>query len=157
MSDYEKRDRDMWDKLHAGRRRTSMDEQDVPKPLADLDVDPSQTNIFSDAPLVRNSDREYAQGAAGSISLKRGKIQAAVINAFRQGGDMTAHQAERLPEFEHYRSSTIRKRISELLGVGILEYVEGATEATYHLVEERIENPLPRVQPERCPTCQRPL
>ena len=113
----------------------------------------TQTRLDFDAPLVRNTDREYANDAAALIAPKRGKIQQAVIDAFRDNGDMTAHTAERLAAFNEYRSSTIRKRISELLGIGILEYVEGAKEATYRLIEERVHNPLPRPVPERCPTC----
>ena len=137
--------------------RTYIDEFDVPPPSKEEVTDPTQTTFFLEAPLVRNSDREWAVEAAESVAPKRGKIQQAVIDVFRRYGDMTAHRAERLEEFEGYRSSTIRKRISELLGVGVLEYVEGEAEATYHLVEHRIDNPLPRVHVERCPVCQRPV
>ena len=138
--------------------RTYLSEADVPPPKApEVAVDPAQVSLFSDAPLVRNSDREWAVKAAENVAPKRGKIQLAVIDVFRRYGDMTAHRAERLEEFESYRSSTIRKRISELLGVGVLEYVEGEGEATYHLVEERINDPLPRVLIERCPCCQQPV
>ena len=158
MSDnYEKRDRDMWDLLHARRRQTAMDEQDIPKPLADEEYDPNQTNIFSDPPLVRNSDRGYARQAADTIAPQLGKIQREVIEAYRQYGDMSSKTAEALPCFQSYGRSTIQKRISELKAVGILEYVEGAKEAVYRLVEGRVDNPLPRVQHERCPTCQRPF
>ena len=115
---------------------TYLDELDVAPPAKEEVTDPTQTTLFSDAPLVRNSDREWAVEAAESVAPKRGKIQQAVIDVFRRYGDMTAHRAERLEEFEGYRSSTIRKRISELLGVGVLEYVEGEAEATYHLVED---------------------
>ena len=136
---------------------TYLDAEDVPPPVKETTVDPLQTALFSDAPMVRNSDAQWAHAAAASVAPQRPRIQRAVIDAFRLHGDMTAHQAERLEEFTDYRSSTIRKRISELLGVGILSYVEEATEATYHLVEDRIYNPLPQVVVERCPMCQRPL
>lgn len=136
---------------------TYLDDSDVPPPPREEVVDPSQVSMFSDAPMARNSDRQWAVEAGESVAPKRGKIQQAVIDVFRRYGDMTAHRAERLDEFEGYRSSTIRKRISELLGVGVLEYVEGEGEATYHLVEERINKPLPRVLIERCPCCQRPV
>jgi|GEM_PF-3414899 hypothetical protein len=138
-------------------RYVGMDAIDTPPAQKEEVVDPSQVSMFSDAPMARNSDRHWAIEAAESVAPKRGKIQQAVIDVFRSYGDMTAHRAERLDEFEGYRSSTIRKRISELLGVGILEYVEGEGEATYHLAEERINNPLPRVRVERCPCCQRPV
>ena len=105
-----------------------------------------------DAPLVRNTDSQYAHDAAAGITLKIGKIQAAVIASYRFRGDMSSKTAEALPEFSRYGRSTVQKRISELYLVGILELVPGAPEATYHLVEERIHDPLTSV-PTKCPTC----
>ena len=139
---------------------------ELPDWLTDAENDPNQATFrrrppfgatFSDAPLVRNSDRDYAQQAAAVIAPKLGKIQREVIEAYRQYGNMSSKTAEALPCFQNYGRSTIQKRISELKAVGILEYVEGATEADYYLVEERINNPLPREQLSRCPCCRQPI
>jgi hypothetical protein len=116
----------------------------------------SQLGIF-DAPVVRNSDSAYAHQAADAIAPKLGKIQREVIEAYRQYGDMTSKTAEALPCFASYGRSTIQKRISELKGVGILEYVKDSPDAKYRLVEDRVDNPLPRTRREVCRCCRRPL
>ena len=134
-----------------------MDEIDSPVNTPEVVHDPKQISLFSDAPTVRNSDNAHSHQAAAAIQPKLGRIQREVIAAYRTHGDMTAATAEFLPEFSKYGSSTVRKRISELLGVGILEYVPDAPDALYRLVEHRIDNPLPRVRTELCPACQRPL
>jgi hypothetical protein len=112
---------------------------------------------FGEAPLVRNADTKSANEAAQKIAPQLGSIQRQVIQAYRDIGDMTSKAAEALPRFARYGRSTIQKRISELLGVGVLEYVDDSPEATYRLVEARVLNPLPRVRVERCPVCQQPV
>lgn len=70
--------------------------------------------------LVGNEDRETSIEAAEAVLPHLGKIQRAVVKAFRRHGPMTARQAERLPEFDCYGYSTIRKRICELSATGVL-------------------------------------
>jgi hypothetical protein len=52
--------------------------------------------------------------AAQSICQRRNRLHELVLQAFRDRGDMTDEQLERLAQFEHYAPSTIRKRRSEL-------------------------------------------
>lgn len=105
-----------------------------------------------DAPLVRSDDVASSHKAADKVRPHVGGIQAKVIEAYRTHGAMTFTTAEQLPEFQHYKRSTIQKRVSELSQMGILELVPGAENALYRLNEARIDDPL---EPERCPTCQR--
>ena len=149
---HEVRDRRIWDTLHG---RPSQEDSHTPGNSLGVVEDPRQLGLFSDAPMTRNSDNRHSHEAAAKILPKLGKIQREVIEAYRRHGDMTAAVAESLPDFSKYGSSTVRKRISELLSVGILEYVPDSKEAEYRLVEERIDNPLPRVRREVCPACQR--
>ena len=157
LKNHERRDRQIWQTFHGKRDQRVMDEIDSPVNTPEVVHDPKQISLFSDAPTVRNSDNAHSHPAAAAIQPKLGRIQREVIAAYRTHGDMTAATAESLPEFSKYGSSTVRKRISELLGVGILEYVPDAPDALYRLVEHRIDNPLPRVRTELCPACQRPL
>lgn len=63
---------------------------------------------------------ETRRRRTGTAEVRRGEIHAAVLAAFEARGPMTAAHAEKLPEFERYGFSTIRKRISELFQSGEL-------------------------------------
>ncbi|MCP4661019.1 MAG: hypothetical protein GY856_36925 [bacterium] len=81
-------------------------------------------SIF-DAPLVvspmsRKDDPGTSKQAAAIVLDSLGSIQRLVLEVYREHGAMTARTAERLPEFESYGFSTIRKRISELAQAGYL-------------------------------------
>lgn len=73
------------------------------------DIDP-----HDNSGMFRKSDPETSKRAAESVEPKRSAIQQAVIDAYVEHGPMTARVCERLPQFEGYSPSTIRKRISEL-------------------------------------------
>lgn len=74
-------------------------------------------------PGVRKGDPETSGAAAQVAKENLGRIQAAVLEAFQVYGPMTARKAERLPCFETYGFSTIRKRISELAQGGRLREI----------------------------------
>jgi hypothetical protein len=107
--------------------------------------------------LVRRSDGEFSHDAADVIKPKLGKIQWAVIEAFRRYGPMSARTVETLPELDNrkggsYGYSTVRKRVSELFRIGVLEYVPGGDGPVYRLNESRVKDPLVDEAP-RCPHC----
>lgn len=72
-------------------------------------------------PMYHQDDPGPAVETAEMMRPKVGKIQDLVLAAFRLHGPMTAYDAERLPEFGHYGHATIRKRISELVRMELLE------------------------------------
>jgi len=71
-------------------------------------------------PMARKTDPSTSAESGDVIVPHLGRIQAAVMVAFRTHGDMTARTLERLPEFADYGFSTIRKRCSELAHEGSL-------------------------------------
>ena len=73
-----------------------------------------QQGLPFNTPMFRKEDPETSLEAAKVVEQQLGKIQIEVLKAFHNHGAMTARKAERLPEFEEYGFSTIRKRISEL-------------------------------------------
>ena len=75
---------------------------------------------FATAPMSRRTDPSTSSRAAAAVRPVLGKIQLLVLAAYAQHGPMSARQAERLPDFEDYGFSTIRKRISELSVAGFL-------------------------------------
>ncbi len=103
-------------------------------------------------PMKRIGDRTAAQKAADAVRPRIGRIQREVITAYREHGAMTFTVAQELPEFARYGRSTIQKRISELSLMGILELVPRSKDATYRLVERRIQHPLDP-ESQRCPEC----
>ena len=82
--------------------------------------DPDEDGLPVHRPLARRDDPATSRETAATIAQELGKIQRLVLDAYRRHGPMTARKAERLPEFEEYGFSTIRKRISELLHEGYL-------------------------------------
>lgn len=87
---------------------------------------PKQPGLFDDgslpaeAPMTRATDPSTSEGAAAVVRPGLGKIQRAVLHAYYREGPMSARRAERLRYFKDYGFSTIRKRISELGGAGML-------------------------------------
>jgi hypothetical protein len=97
-------------------------------------------------PMARRSDPATSNEAALAIVDQLPRLQMAVFSAFAANGPMTAKQAERLPEFEAYGFSTVRKRISELAGRGWLRDT-GQREAgcaVYEAVERASTTTTPR-------------
>jgi hypothetical protein len=70
--------------------------------------------------LVRIPDHDTSIAAAEKIAPVRSKLQAAVHEAFKCLGPMTAAECERLAAFDNCAPSTVRKRISELYKSGEL-------------------------------------
>ena len=85
-----------------------------------------------EAPLARATDPATSHQAAEAIAGDLSKLQALVLEAFHRYGEMTARRAERLPEFEAYGFSTIRKRVSELHRAGRLLAVGTERRATIY-------------------------
>ncbi len=71
--------------------------------------------------MFRFSDPATSEAAAAVVVDHLGKIHRLVLEVYGRRGPMSARAAERLPEFESYGFSTIRKRISELKASGHLE------------------------------------
>ena len=92
------------------------------------------------APMSRTTDPGTSEESAAVVLPHLGKIQTLVLEVFEARGQMTARTAERLPEFEAYGFSTIRKRISELAAEGYLEAVgvdrTGKAPATIYQITE---------------------
>ena len=91
-------------------------------------------------PMARTRDPGTSHVAAALVAPALGKIQRQVLAAFQEHGPMTARRAERLPCFERYGFSTIRKRISELARAGLLSESgvekEGRVPATVYAARE---------------------
>lgn len=87
-------------------------------------IRPREPDMDFDYPLlrpsVRKTDPATSAKAADAIRPALGALQEAVMAAFVQHGAMTGRDAERLPEFDDYAPSTVRKRISELAAYGLL-------------------------------------
>ena len=84
------------------------------------DLFPTPLPDYVTRPMVRRTDPATSKAAANVVRPKLGKIQAEVLLALEKYGRMTARTAERLPCFDTYGFSTIRKRISELAAGGHL-------------------------------------
>jgi hypothetical protein len=89
--------------------------------------------------MARSSDPSTSHEAAEAVRPQLGKIHALVIEVYHSVGAMSAREAERRPEFGDYGFSTIRKRISELANMGVLEAVgeesrTGKTPATVYQI-----------------------
>lgn len=113
-----------------------------------------QPSLF-DAPLYRTTDNRFSVSAGESVRPKIGRIQWAVINAYRRHGNMRARQCETLPELGEWGYSTVRKRVSELYQAGVLEYEPRTKDGTYQLNEFRVRFPLPPEPLPVCPCCHR--
>lgn len=72
------------------------------------------------AGMVHADDPHTSRDAAAVIARKRTALHAKVLLAFQAHGQMTDEDLERLPAFEGYGPSTIRKRRSELYQQGAL-------------------------------------
>ena len=72
-------------------------------------------------PAVRRRDPATSAAAAAYVRRRLTEIQRAVLTAYRNRGALSARQAERLPELASWGFSTVRKRVSELAAVGVLE------------------------------------
>jgi len=70
--------------------------------------------------MARRTDPPTSHAAAEVVRPHLGKIQQHVLDVYAARGPMSARTAERLPDFEMYGFSTIRKRISELAQSGLL-------------------------------------
>lgn len=94
--------------------------------------------------LVRRGDPQPSHDAADAIATKLTPLQAEVLAAF-QGCEMSARQAERLPQFATLAPSTIRKRVSELhkrgslYDVGRVEKTLGTTGSTIYGVTTGVQ------------------
>lgn len=76
--------------------------------------------LMAGPPLASRHDRDASKDAAELIVPDLSELQARVMAAFRHHGQMTARQAEELPEFATLGFSTVRKRICELAKLGQL-------------------------------------
>ena len=103
----------------------------------------NQPSLF-DAPRARTTDPATSHAAADVVRPRIGSIQRQVLNAFHRLGPMTARTAERLPIFDAYGFSTIRKRISELCRAGYLD-IEGIdnSKRAPASIYRRSDKPLP--------------
>jgi len=70
--------------------------------------------------MSRNTDPDTSVQAAVSVIAGLSNLQEKVLRAFRDNGEMTAHECELLPQFWNLSASTVRKRISELSHLGKL-------------------------------------
>lgn len=94
----------------------------------DPEYEPVRPQPVSDLPLfatpvremARRGDPDTSKAAALAISETLSNLQARVWTAFSEHGDMSAKQAECLPEFADLGFSTVRKRCSEGLRAGWL-------------------------------------
>ena len=73
--------------------------------------------------VARRTDPPTSHQAAAAITPHLGRIQQLVYDVYTDHGAMSARYAEKLPEFDDYGFSTIRKRISELAQMGLLQQV----------------------------------
>lgn len=76
----------------------------------------TQPNLF-DSPMTRLIDHSTSIEAAQKVATCRTKLQAEILSLLLVR-DMTDGELERLPQFEAYSPSTVRKRRSELYQSG---------------------------------------
>ena len=70
--------------------------------------------------MTRVNDHDTSIEAAASVEPKRTALQLRVL-AILAGGPMTAGEMECLPALRHLAPSTVRKRISELYQLDVIE------------------------------------
>jgi hypothetical protein len=70
--------------------------------------------------MTHRGDPSTSREAATAVARRRTELHAAVLAAFRLHGRMTDEELEKLPQFQTYGPSTIRKRRSELFQQGAL-------------------------------------
>lgn len=84
----------------------------------------TQSDMFESVRgMVHRGDPLTSVDAALVIARKATELHEQVVGAVRELGPMTDEQLERLPRFESFGPSTVRKRRSELFQAGILENV----------------------------------
>ena len=71
-------------------------------------------------PMTRANDDESAEDAANRVALHVVGLRAAVLAAVAAMEPTTALEVEALKAFDNCRPTTVRKRCSELLAMGML-------------------------------------
>jgi hypothetical protein len=97
-------------------------------PVTDLPLfAPPPAPVTTPAPkdvrgMVRNPDRETSVAAAENVATSREAMKAVVLEAFKTHGEMTDGELELLPEFNGKAINSVRKRRTDLLQDGSLEW-----------------------------------